>query len=99
MEDDSVIDIDGINVVNDILNYFYLGLLVMCFILSLGNRPQGSKRSYTLAFCGFAVITIYMTVSTFSFLLGVIGSTVSDYLSELLGCCHCAVVHGRQASY
>ena len=93
MEDDSVIDIDGINVVNDILNYFYLGLLVMCFILSLGNRPQGSKRSYTLAFCGFAVITIYMTVSTFlSFCLLGVGSTGSDCLSELLGCCHRAVV-------
>ncbi|KAL5482358.1 CHS4_2 [Sanghuangporus weigelae] len=63
MEDDSVIDIKGINIVNDILNYFYLGLLVMCFILSLGNRPQGSKRAYTLAFCGFAVVTIYMTAA------------------------------------
>ncbi|KAG2047518.1 glycosyltransferase family 2 protein [Suillus hirtellus] len=46
-----------------ILNYFYLGLLIMCFFLSLGNRPQGSKRGYTLAFIGFGIITIYMTVS------------------------------------
>lgn len=62
MEDDSVLKIKGIDVVNTILNYFYLGMLVMCFILALGNRPQGSKRSYTLAFIGFAFITIYMTV-------------------------------------
>ena len=62
MEDKSVINIKGINIVNIILNYFYLGLLVMCFILALGNRPQGSKLSYTLAFIGFAVVTIYMTV-------------------------------------
>lgn len=53
----------GIHVVNVILEYFYLGLLIMCFILSLGNRPQGSKWGYTLAFIGFGVITIYMTVS------------------------------------
>jgi chitin synthase len=35
----------------------------MCFLLSLGNRPQGSKWGYTLAFIGFGVVTIYMTFS------------------------------------
>lgn len=34
----------------------------MCFILSLGNRPQGSKWGYTGAMIGFAFITVYMTV-------------------------------------
>ena len=34
----------------------------MCYILSLGNRPQGAKWGYTLAFVGFALITVYMTV-------------------------------------
>lgn len=52
-----------IKIFNDVLNYFYLGLLVMCFLLALGNRPQGSKWSYTLAFLGFACVTIYMTVA------------------------------------
>ncbi|KAL6300688.1 glycosyltransferase family 2 protein [Sparassis latifolia] len=55
----------GINIVNIILNYVYLGLLVMSFLLALGNRPQGAKWPYTLAFVGFAVITIYMTVAAF----------------------------------
>jgi len=62
MEDKSF-NIAGIHVVNLILNYVYLGLLVMCYLLSLGNRPQGSKWGYTCAFLGFAVITVYMTVS------------------------------------
>ncbi|KAJ3855614.1 glycosyltransferase family 2 protein [Lentinula lateritia] len=53
----------GINIVNIILNYFYLGLLVMCFLLSLGNRPQGSKWAFTIALIGFGIITIYMTAS------------------------------------
>ncbi|TDL18313.1 glycosyltransferase family 2 protein [Rickenella mellea] len=52
-------------IVNYILNYFYLGLLVMCFLLSLGNRPQGSKWEYTTAFIGFAFITLYMTFAAF----------------------------------
>ena len=62
MEDPSFKLGNAVHIVNLILNYFYLGLLVMCFLLALGNRPQGSKRFYTLAMIGFAVITVYMTV-------------------------------------
>ncbi|KAJ8691954.1 Chitin synthase 4 [Pleurotus ostreatus] len=58
-------NLKGINVANIILNYFYLGLLILCFLLSLGNRPQGSKWGYTAAFVGFGVITIYMTTAAF----------------------------------
>jgi chitin synthase len=61
MEDKSF-NIPGIQIANSILNYIYLGLLVMCYLLALGNRPQGSKWGYTCAFVGFAVITVYMTV-------------------------------------
>ena len=64
MEDPSF-HLKGIHTVNIILNYFYLGLLIMCFILSLGNRPQGAKWGYTGAMIGFSVITIYMTVAAF----------------------------------
>ncbi|KIM36553.1 glycosyltransferase family 2 protein [Hebeloma cylindrosporum] len=64
MEDRSF-GLKGIGVVNLILNYFYLGLLMMCFILSLGNRPQGSKWGYTAAMVGFSVVTVYMTVAAF----------------------------------
>ncbi|THU77602.1 glycosyltransferase family 2 protein [Dendrothele bispora CBS 962.96] len=64
MEDPSF-NIKGINILNIILNYLYLGLLVMCFLLSLGNRPQGSKWAFTTAIIGFGVITIYMTVAAF----------------------------------
>ena len=53
----------GIHVLNVILEYFYLGLLPMCFILALGNRPQRSKLRYTLAFIGVAIITVYMSKS------------------------------------
>ncbi|KAF9476207.1 glycosyltransferase family 2 protein [Pholiota conissans] len=64
MEDKSF-NLHGIHTVNVLLNYFYLGLLIMCFILSLGNRPQGSKWGYTGAMIGFSLITIYMTVAAF----------------------------------
>ncbi|KAL1722353.1 chitin synthase [Schizophyllum commune] len=62
MEDDSIVG-SAMHIPNMIINYIYLGLLVMCFILALGNRPQGSKWGYTTAFLGFAAITVYMTVA------------------------------------
>jgi chitin synthase len=52
----------AMSIVHTIINYVYLGLLAMCFILALGNRPQGSKWGYTTAMIGFAFITVYMTV-------------------------------------
>ena len=63
MEDPSF-KLKGINIISNILSYFYLGLLIMCFILSLGNRPQGSKWGYTTAFIGFAVIMAPAVVPT-----------------------------------
>ena len=62
MEDPSF-NFKGIHIANVILEYFYVGLVLMCFILALGNRPQGSKWAFTLAFVGFAILTVYMTVS------------------------------------
>src|ERR1700761_9112559 len=73
--EDPTFKLTGIHVVNVILEYFYLGLLIMCFILSLGNRPQGSKWGYTLAFIGFGLITIYMTVCLTSIPLDLISTS------------------------
>ncbi|KZV65081.1 glycosyltransferase family 2 protein [Peniophora sp. CONT] len=61
LEDPAVIGGKAIKVINTILEYAYIGLLLTCFMLSLGNRPQGSKWGYTLAFVGFALLTAYMT--------------------------------------
>ncbi|KIP07919.1 glycosyltransferase family 2 protein [Phlebiopsis gigantea 11061_1 CR5-6] len=65
MEDPSFNLGKGIHILNVILEYMYLGLLITCFLLSLGNRPQGAKWFYTTAFLGFAAITVYMTVAAF----------------------------------
>ncbi|EKM49889.1 glycosyltransferase family 2 protein [Phanerochaete carnosa HHB-10118-sp] len=65
MEDPSFNLGNTIHILNVILEYLYVGLLVMCFLLSLGNRPQGAKWFYTMAFVGFAVITVYMTIAAF----------------------------------
>ena len=51
-----------IEVPNTVLKYSYVGLLLPSFILSLGNPPQGSKRGYTTALVGYAILTLCMTV-------------------------------------
>ncbi|KAH9961842.1 glycosyltransferase family 2 protein [Russula compacta] len=61
LEDPTIIGGKAIEVINTILKYSYVGLLLTCFILALGNRPQGSNRGYTLAFVGYAIFTLYMT--------------------------------------
>ncbi|KAH9919163.1 glycosyltransferase family 2 protein [Epithele typhae] len=63
--EDPSFNLKGIHVANIILEYFYLGLLILCYILALGNRPQGAKWLYTFAFIGFGIITIYMTIAAF----------------------------------
>ncbi|TFY62620.1 hypothetical protein EVJ58_g3752 [Rhodofomes roseus] len=63
LEDSSLGLSSAIKYFNIVVNYIYLGLLIMCFLLSLGNRPQGSKWAFTFAMIGFACITIYMTVA------------------------------------
>ncbi|GBC08513.1 hypothetical protein RclHR1_08180007 [Rhizophagus clarus] len=43
-----------------ILRYVYLTLLIVQFILAMGNRPQGSKWAYIVSIVFFAGLMIYM---------------------------------------
>ncbi|KAG0257987.1 Chitin synthase, class 1 [Mortierella polycephala] len=43
------------------LQYIYQFLVIVMFVLSLGNRPTGSKLLYTTAMVFFAVLMVYMT--------------------------------------
>ncbi|KAL1924859.1 uncharacterized protein VTP21DRAFT_4513 [Calcarisporiella thermophila] len=42
------------------LSFVYVTLLVVQFVMALGNRPQGSKWSYTAIMIFFAIIMAYM---------------------------------------
>ena len=43
-----------------ILQYIYVAFLVFCYLLSMGNRPVGSKAGYVLSMGVFGVLTVYM---------------------------------------
>lgn len=48
-------------VLSIIFEWFYLGVLLTCFILSLGNRPQGSNKLYTLMVVFWAILMWYVS--------------------------------------
>lgn len=43
-----------------ILEWFYATVLVTCFVLALGNRPQGSSRFYMMQVYFWAIIMAYL---------------------------------------
>ena len=51
--------------VNTVIKEIYLAFVILQFILALGNRPKGSRGTYTLSFAVFAVIQLYLVILTF----------------------------------
>ncbi|KAF2853088.1 glycosyltransferase family 2 protein [Plenodomus tracheiphilus IPT5] len=47
---------------NTVVTYVYLAFLGLQFILAFGNRPKGSKWSYLISFCVFALIQLYIVI-------------------------------------
>ncbi|KAG0228774.1 Chitin synthase, class 1 [Mortierella sp. GBA43] len=52
---------DIFKIVFIILKYVYEFLIIIVFVLSMGNRPTGSKALYTAAMVFFAFLMVYMT--------------------------------------
>jgi chitin synthase len=49
-------------IINTILQFLYIGFLLVQFILALGNRPKGSRLTYIISFVVFGVINAYLIV-------------------------------------
>ncbi|KIW89623.1 chitin synthase 2 [Cladophialophora bantiana CBS 173.52] len=47
-----------------IFEFIYLGTLLYCFILSMGNRPQGSKKSYLAMVIFWSILMIWLTFAS-----------------------------------
>ncbi|KAG0365075.1 Chitin synthase, class 1 [Gamsiella multidivaricata] len=52
---------DIFRIVFIVLRYFYEFLVIIVFVLSMGNRPTGSRVLYTAAMVFFAFLMVYMT--------------------------------------
>ncbi|KAI8344545.1 chitin synthase 1 [Chlamydoabsidia padenii] len=51
-------------IIHIVLNYIYLFLLVVQFVLALGNRPQGFKTAYTIIMVCLSLIMGYLLFCT-----------------------------------
>ena len=47
-------------ILNTVLQYMYLAVVLLQFILALGNRPKGSRWSYICSFVFFAIVQVYI---------------------------------------
>ncbi len=72
-------------IINTVIEYLYLGFLLLQFILALGNRPKGSKISYIASFIFFGIVqlyvivdSIYLVVHAFSNGLGFAGENADE---------------------
>lgn len=55
--------------VNTVVKEVYIAFVILQFILALGNRPKGSRGSYTISFAVFAIIQLYLIILTFYLLI------------------------------
>ncbi|KAJ6151499.1 Chitin synthase C [Penicillium chermesinum] len=69
------------SIVNNFLKYGYVFVLMIQYILALGQRPKGSRLAYVLSFLVFTIIQLYIMVLV---LYLVAKSTTSDSLRLLL---------------
>ncbi|KAI9297160.1 glycosyltransferase family 2 protein [Neoconidiobolus thromboides FSU 785] len=68
-----------------VLRYFYFVSIIIIFVLSLGNRPQGYKSSYTLVVIFFALIMIIiMYLTCWTIFLAVRNIKAKDIGSEIV---------------
>ncbi|EGO00075.1 glycosyltransferase family 2 protein [Serpula lacrymans var. lacrymans S7.3] len=84
--------IEGIKYFNSIVQYFMASIIIACFLLSMGNKPQASHRKYKLASIFMAILMIYLVVA--SILCGIAAASQSGGAVMLLSV---AVTYGVYA--
>lgn len=72
----------GSEIVNTIVKHAYVALLLLQFILALGNRPKGSKHSYITSFVIFGIIQLYIIVLSFYLVYRAFAKSSGDLLDK-----------------
>ncbi|OJI99293.1 hypothetical protein ASPVEDRAFT_148405 [Aspergillus versicolor CBS 583.65] len=66
-------------IVNTFVKYGYLWVLMLQFILALGNRPKGVVIPYTLSFLYFSLVQLYVLVLSFYLVVNVFTGGMLDF--------------------
>jgi chitin synthase len=66
------------NILGVIFEWIYLATLVTCFILALGNRPQGSNKYYTAMAIFWSLLMVWLTFASIFLTVRSIQHEVAD---------------------
>ncbi|KAL4904791.1 hypothetical protein BDW74DRAFT_21906 [Aspergillus multicolor] len=66
-------------IVNNFVKYGYLWVLMLQFMLALGNRPKSVVIPYTLSFLYFALVQLYVLVLSFYLVASVFTGGMMDF--------------------
>ncbi|KAL3460385.1 chitin synthase-domain-containing protein [Aspergillus heterothallicus] len=66
-------------IVNNFIKYGYLWVLMLQFMLALGNRPKSVVLPYTLSFLYFALVQLYVLVLSFYLVASVFAGGMLDF--------------------
>lgn len=67
-------------VLSVVFEWIYFGVLFVCFVLALGNKPDGSKKMYFSMMIFWAVIMVFVPHSPLTGIVLTHGAIVSSYL-------------------
>ncbi|KAL2827722.1 chitin synthase-domain-containing protein [Aspergillus cavernicola] len=70
---------DASPIVNTFIKYGYLWVLMLQFMLALGNRPKAVVIPYTLSFVYFALVQLYVLVLSFYLVVSVFTGGMLDF--------------------
>ncbi|KAK6329749.1 Chitin synthase, class 1 [Orbilia brochopaga] len=75
---DSSVNFAPGKVLSVVFEWLYLGILLTCFILSLGNRPQGSNKLYMTMVIFWAIIMVYLLFAAIFVSVRAVQSVISN---------------------
>ncbi|OOF93570.1 glycosyltransferase family 2 protein [Aspergillus carbonarius ITEM 5010] len=66
-------------IVNNFVKYGYVWVLVLQFMMALGNRPKGVKIPYILSYLYFSLVQLYVLILSFYLVVGAFNGGMMDF--------------------
>ncbi|KAF8650440.1 hypothetical protein AX16_005243 [Volvariella volvacea WC 439] len=62
--EDSSFNLSGIEHLNTLAQFFMISIIISCFLLSMGNKPQASKLKYKLSAILLSILMVYLIAAS-----------------------------------
>lgn len=81
------------------VRFFYLLMLIISFLLALGNRPKGARKQYTFMFVVFGIIQIYALIVAFYLCFNAFLHSPDKAVTSLMGSAQLLVIIALVSTY